>query len=403
MRRHLLLAALAFSTAVHAFLAPEHLREEPPLGWLFVAGAILEAILLVMLVTRPSRRIIAGATATLAGMLVAYLPFVLLHLPGFAMTPEHLERVALLTKIIELAGVTAGLTLLLRPASHTRRLGRAAATILVAGLAAAAAAPPSLAEAMGIERSVDIPGQLYSPDTMPALVGDSVTWTNHDHMTHTVTGDDFDSGRLEPGAHFSITLTKAGVYRYHCSIHRFMHGEVHVYALALIGPDRSVPLGSTVMLTGLAPGGVASVTLEREQPDGTYAIAASASPAADGTFSFPVTVSAPARYRARVGDQSSDPVALRPQPIVTMRVRRTGSHATLVVTAAPNQAGAPIAVERYIHERYRWIPVRTARLNASGRISVTIPAAAHGIRLRAHLLHANAGWGETTSRAATLP
>jgi plastocyanin len=403
MRRHALLAALAFSTAVHAFLAPEHLREEPLLGGLFVAGAIVEAIFVVMLVTRPSRRIIGGAAATLGGMLVAYLPFVLFHLPGFSMTPEPLERVALLTKLIELAGVTAGVMIVVRPAPLPRRVGPAAATILAAGLAAAIAAPPGLAGAAGAERSIDIPGQFYSPDTLPVLVGDTVTWTNHDHMTHTATGDDFDSDRLAPGAHFSFTFTKPGVYRYHCSIHRFMHGEVHVYAVALIGPVRSVRLGTIVTLIGLAPGGVESVTLEREQANGTYQIAASASPTADGSFSFPVAVSAPARFRVRAGDQSSDPVAVRPQPNVTISVRRAGDRATVVVAALPDQTGAAVVVERYVRERYWWMPVRDARLDASGRVSVTVPARAHGIRFRAHLLRAKGGWGEAKSKAATLP
>jgi plastocyanin len=403
MRRHVLLAALAFSTAVHAFLAPEHLREEPPLGALFVAGAVVEAILVVLLVTRPSRRIIGAAAATLAGMLVAYLPFVLVHLPGFAMTPEPLERVALLTKIVEFAGVTAGAMLLVRPGPLPRRVGPAAATILAAGVAAAIAAPPALAGEMGAERSVDIPGQLYSPDTLPVLVGDTVTWTNHDHITHTVTGDEFDSNRLAPGAHFSFTFPKPGIYRYHCTIHRFMHAEVHVYSLALIGPDRSVPVGSTVTLTGLAPGGIKSVTLEREQPDGAYQNAASAVPAADGSFSFPVTASAPARFRVRAGDQASDPIVVRPQPKVTISGHRTGSRATLVVAAAPDQAGATVAVERYLRERYWWMPVRTAHLGASGRVSVTVPAKAHGIRFRAHLLRAKGGWGEAESSPATLP
>jgi hypothetical protein len=222
-------------------------------------------------------------------------------------------------------------------------------------------------------------------------------------MTHTATSDDFDSDRLAPGAHFSFTFTKPGVYRYHCSIHRFMHGEVHVYAVALIGPLRSVPLGSTVTLTGLAPGGVESVTLERQLPDGTYLTAASVAPAADGSFSFPVAVSEPARFRVRAGDQSSDPVALRPEPNLTISVRRTGDRANISAAAAPDQAGATIAVERYVRERYWWMPVRQAQLGASGRVSMTVPAKAHGIRFRAHLIRAKRGWGEAKSKAATLP
>jgi plastocyanin len=312
MRRYLLLAALAFSAAVHGFLTPEHLHEEPLLGALFVAGAILELVLVALLAARPSRAAIAAATLSLAAMLVAYLPFVLFRLPGFPMTPEPLERVALLTKGVELVGMAVGITLWARPVPLSRRLAPAVATTLVACVVAAAAAPPSLAESVGEQRIVDIPGTFFSPDALPVIVGDTITWTNHDSMTHTVTADrhEFDSDRLEPGAQFAHTFIQAGVYRYHCRIHRFMHGEIDVYALALLGPNRSVRLGSTVTLSGLAPREVRSVTLEQQLADGSYEGVASASPAADGSFSFPITVSGPSRFRARAGARVSSDAAV---------------------------------------------------------------------------------------------
>ena len=309
MKRYLLLAALAFSAAVHGFLAPEHLNEEPLLGVLFVLSAIVELGLAVLLAVRPSRAAIAATTLALAGMVVAYIPFVFFRLPGFSMTPEPLERIALLTKGIELAGLAIGITLWARPAPLPRRLVPAAATILIACVAAAVAAPPSLADSAAEQRNVDIPGTSFSPDALRVLVGDTVTWTNHDTMTHTVTADhdEFDSGRLEPGTHFAHTFLQPGVYRYHCRIHRFMHGEIDVYAVALLGPNRSVRLGSTVTLSGLVPGDARSVALEQQQPDGSYEGVASASPEEDGSFSFPITVSGPARFRARAGDRVSDP------------------------------------------------------------------------------------------------
>ena len=404
MKRYILLAAVAFSGAVHAFLVPEHLREEPLLGALFVIGAIVEVTLAVLLVVRPGRAAVVAATVSLAGMLAAYLPFVLFRLPGFPMTPEPLERVALITKGIELVGLAVGITLWVRPVPPSRKLVPAAATIVAACIAAAAAAPPSLAATGSEQRDVEIPGTLYSPDALTVLVGDTVMWTNHDRMTHTVTADrgEFDSDRLEPGAHFAHTFVQAGVYRYHCRIHRFMHGEIDVYAVALLGPNRSVPLGSTVTLDGLAPGDVQSVGLEQET-DGGYEAVTSATPAADGTFSFQITVTGPARFRARARDQVSDPVAIQPQPSLTIRARRITGGASIEIAAQPDQAGARVAVERYIKERYWWMPVRRGKLGTDGRVTLTVSAKARGLRLRAHLLRGTNGWGDATSKAITLP
>jgi len=404
MRRQLLLAAVAFSCAVHAFLAPEHLREEPALGALFVAGALVELALVALLAVRPGRRAIAAATLTLACTLLAYVPFITLRLPGFPMTPEPLESIALLTKAVELTGVAIGASLWARPVHSPRHLVPAAAVVIAAFLVAGVTAPPSFADDLsGQTRAVDIPGRFFSPDTLPVLVGDSVTWTNHDGMTHTVTGDEFDSGRLAPGDHFSLTFTQPGVYRYHCTIHRFMHGEIRVYAVALLGPARSVPLGSTVTLTGLVPSGVESVSLEQQQADGTYAGTVSAAPGPDGAFSFPVTVAGPSGYRVRAGDQVSDPVLVRPGAKVTLRVRRVGARASAVVVATPNQAGAAVALERYVHERFWWMPIREVSLGAGGRATFSVPAKRHGVRFRAHLLRGRGGWGEAESRVATLP
>jgi plastocyanin len=405
MRRYILLGALVFSGAVHGFLVPEHLREEALLGVLFVGSAIVELALAVLLAARPTRGAIAAATLALGSMLVAYLPFVLFRLPGFPMTPEALEGVALLTKGVELAGLAAGLTLWARPAPLPRRLAPAAATILVACVAAAAAAPPSLADSAAEQRSVDIPGTSFSPDALTVLVGDTVTWTNHDAMTHTVTADrgEFDSDRLEPGAHFAHTFVQTGVYRYHCRIHRFMHGEINVYAVALVGPNHSVPLGSTATLDGLVPGDVRTVVLEQEQADGGYEAVASASPAADGSFSFEVGVTGPAQFRARAGDQFSDPIAVSPQPSITMRAHRADGRATVEIAAQPDQAGAPIALERYVRERYWWRPVRNAKLGADGRVTLSVPVRARGMRLRVHLLRGMNGWGDATSKTLTLP
>jgi len=78
--------------------------------------------------------------------------------------------------------------------------------------------------------AVRIAGFAFAPDSRSVKVGDSVTWTNQDGATHTVTADDgaFDSGNLAGGKAFSFTFDEAGTYAYHCNIHKSMTGRVTV-------------------------------------------------------------------------------------------------------------------------------------------------------------------------------
>lgn len=70
----------------------------------------------------------------------------------------------------------------------------------------------------------------FDPATVTIKVGDTVTWTNEDSVTHTVVGDnnEFQSGDLAQGDTFSFTFDQAGTYPYHCSIHPSMKGTVAV-------------------------------------------------------------------------------------------------------------------------------------------------------------------------------
>lgn len=70
----------------------------------------------------------------------------------------------------------------------------------------------------------------FNPATVTIKVGESVTWTNQDSMTHTVVADkgEFKSGDLGAGASFTFKFDKAGTYSYHCSIHPSMTGTITV-------------------------------------------------------------------------------------------------------------------------------------------------------------------------------
>ena len=71
------------------------------------------------------------------------------------------------------------------------------------------------------ENEVYINSMSFGPRTLNVKVGTTVIWTNHDVVPHTVTFDDgsVNSGMLEPGDSYEFTLTTAGTYNYHCSMH----------------------------------------------------------------------------------------------------------------------------------------------------------------------------------------
>ena len=72
-------------------------------------------------------------------------------------------------------------------------------------------------------------GFAFSPASVSIKVGESVTWTNEDSATHTVTGDGgIDSGSLANGQSYTKTFDTAGTFAYKCTIHPSMTGEVVV-------------------------------------------------------------------------------------------------------------------------------------------------------------------------------
>jgi len=79
--------------------------------------------------------------------------------------------------------------------------------------------------------SINISNFAFSPASLTVKAGSTVTWTNNDATTHTVTGDTgttLNSGNLAPSQTYSKTFTTQGTFGYHCSIHPFMTGTVTV-------------------------------------------------------------------------------------------------------------------------------------------------------------------------------
>jgi len=77
----------------------------------------------------------------------------------------------------------------------------------------------------------------FSPSVVKVMIGvnNTIEWVNEDSVPHTATSTSvpsgaspFDSGELNPGATFTVTLTVPGTYAYHCTYHSWMIGEIEV-------------------------------------------------------------------------------------------------------------------------------------------------------------------------------
>ena len=102
--------------------------------------------------------------------------------------------------------------------------GRAGARIAVA-----AALSLYLGTAHAEEQKVTIDNFTFSPATLKVKVGDTVTWTNHDDIPHTVvSAGKFRSKATDTDGTFSFTFTSAGDYKYFCSLHPHMTRMIKV-------------------------------------------------------------------------------------------------------------------------------------------------------------------------------
>ena len=97
------------------------------------------------------------------------------------------------------------------------------------GLAVAAATLLSLGAAQAEEFKVTIDNFTFTPAEVKAKVGDTVTWTNHDDIPHTVvSAGKYRSKAMDTDGTFSFTFTSAGDYKYFCSLHPHMTGMIKV-------------------------------------------------------------------------------------------------------------------------------------------------------------------------------
>jgi YVTN family beta-propeller protein len=82
----------------------------------------------------------------------------------------------------------------------------------------------------GSGAKVSISNFAFAPQVVTIAPGDSVTWSNDDGSSHTVTFKDGSAGAksLSPGETFRRVFDRPGTYEYFCSFHPYMTGRIVV-------------------------------------------------------------------------------------------------------------------------------------------------------------------------------
>jgi len=71
----------------------------------------------------------------------------------------------------------------------------------------------------------------FQPAILTVAAGETVEWKNAGMVPHTATsldGKTFDSGKIQTGASWQVTLRKQGTFEYICTLHPNMKGRLIV-------------------------------------------------------------------------------------------------------------------------------------------------------------------------------
>jgi plastocyanin len=115
-------------------------------------------------------------------------------------------------------------------------------------------------------QEVNIEFSDYRPSQLDILPGETVSWTNVSQRTHTVTSDTglFDSDSVVQNGHFAFRFDEVGTYRYHCTIHPSITGEVDVRRVTLGPlPTAAVAVGTKVEFEGRTADPSGPVSIQR--------------------------------------------------------------------------------------------------------------------------------------------
>lgn len=111
---------------------------------------------------------------------------------------------------------------------RTLSLCLAAAAIGLAACGGSDDEPAAQPAAQSGGPAVAVADNTFTPGTVEVAAGDTVTFENEGQIAHTVTGDGFDSGSMDPGDTFAFTASEAGRFSYVCTFHPGMQGTISV-------------------------------------------------------------------------------------------------------------------------------------------------------------------------------
>src|ERR1700730_15173912 len=102
-------------------------------------------------------------------------------------------------------------------------------SVILRSLGARIAMAAGVMLARADEMKVTIDNFTFSPPELKVKVGDTVTWTNHDDIPHTVvSAGKFRSKTMETDNTFPFPFPSARYYKYFCSLHPHMTGMITV-------------------------------------------------------------------------------------------------------------------------------------------------------------------------------
>jgi plastocyanin len=91
------------------------------------------------------------------------------------------------------------------------------------------AEPTTASGAAPAPREVAISDFAFAPGTISVPAGSTITWTNHDEEPHIVVSPGmFKSPALDTDQRYSHRFDAPGSYKYFCSLHPMMTGEITV-------------------------------------------------------------------------------------------------------------------------------------------------------------------------------